>query len=50
MVERVYGDQNFRFSQINALAVTQPIVSLVCTSFSGTSNLSGAFNWHEQVI
>jgi hypothetical protein len=37
-------------SQINALAVTQPIVSLVCTSFSGTSNLSGAFNWHEQVI
>ncbi len=36
--------------QINALAATQINVSIVCTSFSGTSNVSAVINWHEQVI
>jgi len=37
-------------SQIDALTATQTPISIVATPFSGTSNLSGTFNWHEQVI
>jgi len=37
-------------SQINSLAATQIPLTIVCTSFSGTSNISAAQNWHEQVI
>lgn len=37
-------------SQIDALTATQTPVSLVCTSFTGTSNVSGIFNWHEQTL
>jgi hypothetical protein len=48
------GEADFRnplvLSQIDALTATQTPVSIVCTSFSGTSNVTGTFNWHEQVI
>lgn len=37
-------------SQIDALTATQTNISLVCTSFSGTSNITAVANWHEQVI
>lgn len=37
-------------SQIDALTATQPSISIVCTSFSGTSNVTAVANWHEQVI
>lgn len=37
-------------SQIDALAATQTTISLVCTSFAGTSNVTPAMNWHEQTI
>ena len=37
-------------SQIDALTATQINVSLVATSFGGTSNLTSAMNWHEQVV
>jgi len=37
-------------SQIDALAATQTNISIVCTSFTGTSNITAAMNWHEQVI
>jgi hypothetical protein len=37
-------------SQINALTATQPIISLVCTSFGGNSLISGMLHWHELVI
>ncbi len=37
-------------SQIDALTATQVPISLVATSFTGTSNISGTFNWHEQTI
>lgn len=37
-------------SQIDALTATQTNISLVCTSFSGTSNVTALANWHEQVI
>lgn len=48
------GQADFRnpmtISQIDALATTQPAISIVCTSFSGTSNISAAMNWHEQIV
>ena len=37
-------------SQIDALTANQINVSIVCTSFTGTSNNSAIINWHEQVI
>jgi hypothetical protein len=37
-------------SQIDALTATQTPISIVCTSFTGTSNVTAALNWHEQVI
>lgn len=37
-------------SQIDALTATQTPVTIVCTSFSGTSNISATMNWHEQII
>ena len=48
------GNVDFRnplvLSQIDALTATQTNVSIVCTSFSGTSNVASGINWHEQVI
>lgn len=37
-------------SQIDALAVTQTPVTIVCTSVSGTSNIAAGMNWHELTI
>jgi hypothetical protein len=37
-------------SQIDALTANQIIVSIVCTAFAGTSNVTPMANWHEQVI
>ncbi len=37
-------------SQIDALATTQVPISIVCTSFAATSNVSATMNWHEQVV
>jgi hypothetical protein len=37
-------------SQIDALTATQTIVSVVCTSFTGTSNVAASINWHEQSV
>lgn len=37
-------------SQIDGLTAYQVPFSVVCTSFSGTSNVSAALNWHEQII
>ena len=37
-------------SQIDALTATQTSISLVCTSFAGTSNVTAVMNWHEQVL
>jgi hypothetical protein len=48
------GDIDIRMpltiSQIDALTTTQNIISVVCTSVSGTSNITSALNWHEQTI
>jgi hypothetical protein len=48
------GGVDFRnpltLSLIDALTATQTNVSLVCTSYSATSTVSGTFNWHEQSI
>jgi hypothetical protein len=48
------GQADFRnpltISQINALATTQVPITIVCTSFSGTSNVSAAMSWHEQIV
>lgn len=47
-------DTDFRnpltLSQIDALTATQTTVTLVCTSYSGTSNVASGANWHERVI
>lgn len=37
-------------SKIDSLATTQNNISIVCTSFSGTSNITPAGNWHEQIL
>lgn len=37
-------------SKIDGLTATQTPFSIVCTSFSGTSNVTALANWHEQVI
>lgn len=37
-------------SQIDALTATQDAVSIVCTSFTGTSTVTPIMNWHEQVV
>jgi len=37
-------------SQIDSLAATQTNISIVCTSFSGTSSVTPAMNWHELVV
>lgn len=37
-------------SKIDALTAQQTPFSIVCTSFSGTSNVSGLINWHEKTI
>lgn len=37
-------------SQIDALTANQIPLSVVCTSFSGTSNVTAALHWHEQTI
>lgn len=48
------GDTDLRnplvISKIDALAATQINISLVCTAFSGTSNITSIMNWHEQVV
>lgn len=36
-------------SKINSLTTSQQIVSIVCTSTSGTSNIRAGMNWHEAV-
>lgn len=48
----VTGDLRFPLvlSQIDALTATQTPFSIVCTAFAGTSNVTPAMNWHEQVI
>ena len=47
------GQADFRnplvLSKIDALTATQTIVSIVCTSVTGTSNVRAGINWHEQV-
>ncbi len=55
VVRGVYsGEADIRnplvLSQIDALTATQVPITLVATSFTGTSNLSATFNWHEQTI
>lgn len=40
----------FVLRQIDALAANQDSISIVCTSVAGTSNILGAFNWHEQTV
>lgn len=37
-------------SKIDALAATQTALSIVCTSVTGTSNITSILNWQEQVI
>lgn len=37
-------------SQIDAALNAQYAISIVCTSFTGTSNITAGMNWHEQVI
>lgn len=37
-------------SQIDALTASQDALSVVCTSFSGTSNVTPILNWHEQTV
>ena len=37
-------------NQIDALTAGQTTVSIVCTSFSGTSNITPVMNWHEQIL
>ncbi|HEX6827286.1 MAG TPA: hypothetical protein VF077_13285 [Nitrospiraceae bacterium] len=37
-------------SQIDALTANQIPVSVVCTAFSGTSNVTAGLHWHEQTI
>jgi hypothetical protein len=37
-------------SQIDALTANQIPVTIVATSFSGTSSTTAAMNWHEQVV
>ena len=37
-------------SQIDALTANQINVSVVCTAFTGTSNITALASWHEQVI
>jgi hypothetical protein len=48
------GETNLRnpivLSQIDALTATQIPFTIVATSFTGTSNVSAALNWFEQVI
>jgi hypothetical protein len=48
------GSVDFRnpwiLSQVDALAARQIPVSIVCTSLTGTSNITASINWHEQVI
>jgi len=40
----------FVLRQIDALAANQDILSIVCTSVSGTSNILAAINWYEQTV
>lgn len=37
-------------SKIDALSATQPSMTLVATSFTGTSNVTPIMNWFEQVV
>lgn len=37
-------------SKINALTATQVPITIVCTSFASTSNVSATMNWHEQIV
>jgi len=37
-------------SKIDALAALQIPVTIVCTPFTGTSNVTSIINWHEQVV
>lgn len=36
-------------SKIDSLSATQNTFSIVCTSFTGTSNITAVINWHELV-
>lgn len=36
--------------QIDALAATQEPISIVCTSFTGTSDITAVLNWYEQTF
>ena len=40
----------FVLRQIDALAANQDSISILCTAFSGTSNILSAINWHEQTV
>jgi hypothetical protein len=40
----------FVLSQIDALTAYQDAITLVCTSFSGTSNITSVMRWHEQTV
>lgn len=40
----------FVLSQIDALAARQDSISIVCTSFTGTSSITSAINWFEQTV
>ena len=37
-------------SQIDALTASQTPITIVCTSFGGTSNVTAVMNWHEQTV
>jgi len=37
-------------SKIDGLAITQPALSVVCTSMNATSSIAAAMNWFEQTI
>lgn len=40
----------FTLSQIDALAARQDSISIVCTSFTGTSSITSSIEWFEQTV
>ena len=42
------SERPLTISQIDGGVLYQPTVTLMCTSFTGTSNNSAVFQWHEQ--
>lgn len=49
-VANVDGRSPLILSKIDALTARQIPVSLVCTSFSGSVTMAGAFDWHEKIV